>query len=155
MIILRPKPSTQVTYIGEKEVVANTTLQAFECIKLQYLGRRGSVTGTGRVVPACTFTQNVKPHRQSPFIFDISDSGNESGSLDSGGVELSYFWQDQPPRPPPILRLGPSGWPSTLSPQALEALSGFPQNFNRTLHPAPIHGTDIAGESIQLRATHG
>jgi hypothetical protein len=159
MISLRPRQLIEGTYVDDKEVTANTTLYALERMKPQFLGRRGYITGTGRVVPPCTFNQKVRQYGGSPSIFDIYDypppSSDESGSLDRGGVELSYFWQGQPSGQPPLPNLGNSNWPSTLSHQAIEALSNFPKTFHRSLNPQPIHGVDIAGESFQLRAIHG
>jgi hypothetical protein len=151
LITLRPRQLIEGIVVDGENATANAThysLEALECTKSLYLGRRGSIVGTGSIVPPCTFTQSVTPHAGSPSIFYIH-CYPPPGSMDDGGVELSFYWTDQL-RQPSLPRLGASNWPSSLSLSAVEVLSQFPQTFHRELNPLPLHGTDIAGESFQL-----
>jgi hypothetical protein len=146
MITMRPHQLIEGT-VQNKETanVTHYSLEALERTSSQYLGRRGSIVGTAS---QCTFTQRVTPHAGSPFVFDLRHDPPRNGLSDDGGVELSFYWQGQPPQPP-LPRLGTDDWPPFLSQKAIDALSNIPLNFHRELNPPPIHGTDIAGEYFQ------
>jgi hypothetical protein len=142
IIILRPFLPIEGPQ-ANAPIATHYTIEGLDRPNWAYLGRRGSILGTGKVAPPCVFTQTVTPYATLPSLFDIVYHCPPGGS--TYGVNLSDFFR-HPPTLPPLPRLGNSDWPSTLSQEAIYALSNFPRTFHVALNPAPLHGTDIAGQ---------